>query len=59
MTDPILNELWMIKDELAKECSHDLRRLFDKLKDAQKSTRNKVVNRTKRQSTKSGGNSEV
>ena len=52
MTDPILNELWAIKDALTKECGHDLRRLFDKLKVAQKSSHKKVVNRTKRNSMK-------
>jgi hypothetical protein len=30
--DPILRELWEIKDGLSKECGHDLRRLFDHLK---------------------------
>ena len=29
MTDPILKELWRIKDGLSKECGHDLRRLLD------------------------------
>ncbi len=29
--DPVLKELWEIKDGLAKECGHDLRRLFDRL----------------------------
>ena len=48
MTDHILNELWGIKDALSKECGHDLRRLFDRLKVAQKSPRGPVVNRIKR-----------
>ena len=47
MTDHILDELWGIKDGLAKECGHDLRRLFDRLRTAQKSPRGKLVNRTK------------
>ena len=34
--DHILKELWEIKDGLAAECDHDLRRLFDRLKAAQK-----------------------
>ncbi len=46
-TDPILRELWAIKDGLAKECGYDLRRLFDKMKATQKSTSSPVVNRTK------------
>lgn len=45
MTDHILRELWSIKDELADECGHDLRRLFDKLKEIQK-TSERVVDRT-------------
>ena len=46
MTDHILRELWEIKDGLAKECGHDLRRLFDRLKASQKSQRGRTVNRT-------------
>jgi hypothetical protein len=47
MTDPILKELWTIKDDVANECGHDLRRLFDKLKTAQKARPGETVNRTK------------
>jgi len=47
MADHILKELWEIKDGLSRECGHNLRRLFDRLKTAQKSARGKVVNRTK------------
>ena len=46
--DPILKELWGIKDGLAAECGHDLRRLFDKLKASQKVLGVNLVNRTKR-----------
>ena len=46
--DPILRELWDIKDRLSQECGHDLRRLFDKLKECQKSHTGRVVNRAKR-----------
>jgi len=45
MTDQILRELWSIKDGLADECGRDLRRLFDKIKETQKSAR-RVVDRT-------------
>lgn len=48
MTDPILSELWEIKDGLAKEYGYDLRRLFDRLRIAQQSARGRVVNRSKR-----------
>lgn len=44
--DPILQELWAIKDGLAAECDHDLRRLFDRLKASQKVRGVHVVNRT-------------
>lgn len=46
--DPILKELWDIKDGLAAECDHDLRRLFDRLKASQKDRGVKLVNRAKR-----------
>ncbi|MBL7077457.1 MAG: hypothetical protein ISS31_08290 [Kiritimatiellae bacterium] len=45
--DPILKELWKIKDGLSEECGHDLRRLFDRLKASQKSQVSPVVNLTK------------
>ncbi len=45
--DPILKELWEIKDGLAAECDHDLRRLFDRLKASQKERGVDLVNRTK------------
>jgi hypothetical protein len=47
MTDHILRELWTIKDGLADECGRDLRRLFGKLKTAQKAGPRPIVNRTK------------
>lgn len=47
MTDPILRELWTIKDDLANECGRDLRRLFDKLKAAQQADPRRIVNRTR------------
>lgn len=45
--DPILKELWEIKDGLATECDHDLRRLFEKLKALQEDRGVKTVNRVK------------
>jgi hypothetical protein len=45
--DPVLKELWEIKDDLSKECGHDLRRLFDHLKASQKSLTGRIVDRTK------------
>ena len=49
--DPVLKELWKIKDGLAAECDHDLRRLFDRLKASQKDRGVASVNRMKRQMT--------
>lgn len=46
--DPIIKELWKIKDDLAAEYDHDLRRLFDKLKASQKDRGVALVNRTTR-----------
>ena len=46
--DPILRELWEIKDGLAKECGHDLRHLFDRLKESQRGRPDRPVNRTNR-----------
>ena len=46
--DPILKELWEIKDDLTKECGHDLRRLFDRLCASQDRLGACLVDRTKR-----------
>ncbi len=46
--DPILKELWEIKDGLAAECDHDLRRLFDRLKASQTDRGRRLANRTRR-----------
>ena len=48
MSDPILRELWEIKDGLSTECGYDLRRLFDRLKESQKTRTDRLVNRTNR-----------
>jgi len=45
--DPILKELWEIKDGLSDECGHNLRKLFDKVKSSQKSLEGRLVNRAK------------
>ncbi|MGD0088645.1 MAG: hypothetical protein ABSE73_01880 [Planctomycetota bacterium] len=45
MPDPVLRELWAIKDKLAEECHHDLRQLFERLKSMEKSTSQPAVNR--------------
>lgn len=45
MRDQILRELWTVKDRLAEECGHDLRRLFDRLKAVESASTRPVVNR--------------
>jgi hypothetical protein len=47
MTDPIINELWKVKDGLARACGYDLGKLFERLKTAQESEMAPVVDRTK------------
>jgi hypothetical protein len=46
--DPILKELWEIKDGLAAECNDDLRCLFDLLRASQRDRGLRLVNRTTR-----------
>ena len=33
--DPILEELWRVKDELAREAGYDIERMFDELRAAE------------------------
>ncbi len=53
--DPILKELWAIKDGLSEECGQDLRQLFERLKDSQKSQTARLVNRVTRRSATTAG----
>lgn len=43
--DPIIEELWSIKDDLAAESKHDLKRLFESLKNAQEDSKWNLVSR--------------
>ena len=45
MSDEILRELWAIKDQISKECGHNLRRLFEHLKSLEATSSRPVVNR--------------
>ena len=47
MKDEILEELWQIKDRIAKETNYSTISLFERLKNIQKESHNSVVNRTK------------
>ena len=39
MKDPIIQELWKIKDRIAKECGNDIDKLARRLKEKEKSRR--------------------
>ncbi|MHC4143867.1 MAG: hypothetical protein ACYSUD_03715 [Planctomycetota bacterium] len=43
MKNPIIEELWNVKDEIARECEHDLKKLADLLRTRQKEHKHKVV----------------
>ncbi len=49
--DPILKELWEIKENLSAECDHILRCLFDKLKESQDKFTPFLVDRSKWQTS--------
>ena len=44
--DPIVAEVRKHRDEIAKECDYDLRRIFEYFRDRQKEGGRKVVNRS-------------
>lgn len=43
MKNPILEELWKIKDEIARECDHDLDKLYTRLRKMQQEGTHKIV----------------
>ena len=43
MNDPILAELWHVKDEMAKSCGYDLNALFERLKAVQQAHPDRIV----------------
>jgi len=43
LKDPVLEELWRIKDELAARYGYDVRRLAEALKEEEKKSGRKVV----------------
>jgi hypothetical protein len=50
MNDPILTELWQIKDGMAKACGYDMRTFFERLKAAQRAHPDRIVNLQTRKS---------
>jgi hypothetical protein len=41
--DPLLQEIWRIKDELSARRGHDIHRLFDEARERQKHSGHKIV----------------
>ncbi len=48
MKDPIIQELWKIKDKIAKECGNDVDKLARRLKEKEKSMRLVNLSKTKK-----------
>lgn len=48
MPDEIMRELWATKDRIARECGHDLRQLFERLKAVERSSSHPTINRMRR-----------
>ena len=46
MRDEIIQELWQIKDELAREANHDVHLLCQKLREQQAASREQIVDRS-------------
>jgi hypothetical protein len=53
MKNPIIEELWKVKDELARECEYDLNKLAELLRKEQKEGKHKVVDFSKSQARNS------
>ena len=48
MKDPIIQELWKIKDQIAKECGNSIDRLAKRLKEKEKAKRPVVLTKSKK-----------
>lgn len=48
MKNPILEELWNVKDEIARECDYDLDKLYERLRQMQDDGKHKVVDFSER-----------
>lgn len=49
MKNPIIEELWKVKDQMAREYDYDLGKLADLLRQRQKESKHKVVDFSKSQ----------
>lgn len=47
MKNPVIEELWEVKDEIARECEHDLNKLAELLRKEQKESTHQVVDFSK------------
>lgn len=57
MKNPILEELWQVKDEIARECGYDLHRLAERLRHDQREDKRQVVDLTEKQAGSPTGRS--
>ena len=44
MKNPILEELWKVKDEIARECEYDLNKLAERLRKKQQEEKRQAAN---------------
>lgn len=47
MKNPVIEELWKVKDEIARECGYDLNKLAELLRKGQKEGKHQVVDFSK------------
>ncbi len=48
LTDPLIDEIRRIRDEISRECNNDLNQLFEELRRIQEQHREKVLRRDDR-----------
>jgi hypothetical protein len=48
MKDEVIEQLWQVKDDIARECGHDLNKLADLLRKRQNQRKHKTVDYTNR-----------
>jgi len=55
MKNPILEELWRVKDEIARECECDLNKLAERLRKRQQEEKRQVANFSETQTRNPAG----
>ncbi len=48
LADPLIDEIRQIRDEIGRECGHDLKKLFEELRRIQEQQQDKLVRRQSR-----------